>query len=94
MAANTSCPIPSPRARVMPGARNFSGVSMKEIPISNPSHKAGARILPAAASNAGRLMAGVKNLGVVSLSICRPYRAPAPGSAREKVPIPIRVEST
>src|SRR5581483_4545989 len=35
---NTSRPIPRPRGTVMPGARNFSGVSRKEIAVTSPNH--------------------------------------------------------
>ena len=37
-ARKTSRPMPSPRGTVMPGARNFSGVSRNEMASTMPSH--------------------------------------------------------
>src|SRR3569833_2615187 len=46
-ALNTSRPTPRPRGTVMPGARNFSGVSRKEIAATIPNHvKAAATASP------------------------------------------------
>lgn len=38
---NTRRPMPSPSGMVMPGAVNFSGASISEMPMTSPSHTAG-----------------------------------------------------
>ncbi|WP_345788954.1 hypothetical protein [Brevibacterium sediminis] len=47
---NTSRPMPSPSGIVMPGAVNFSGASMSEMPMMSPSQMAGRMIRALAAS--------------------------------------------
>lgn len=41
MAVKTSRPMPNPKGIVIPGAWNFKGASMSEMPMINPSHTAG-----------------------------------------------------
>jgi hypothetical protein len=41
IAAKTRRPMPRPRGIVMPGAVNFSGASMSEMPMMSPSQIAG-----------------------------------------------------
>jgi hypothetical protein len=43
-ARNTSRPMPSPSSMVIPGARNFSGVSTNEIASTIPSQTTGTAI--------------------------------------------------
>ncbi len=46
----TSRPMPNPNGIVMPGAVNFSGASMREMPMMSPSQTAG-RMIRALAAN-------------------------------------------
>lgn len=66
MAVKTNRPIPKPKGMVIPGAVNFSGASMKEIPIIIPSHIAGTRIRAATAQVAAREATKVVDVLILS----------------------------
>lgn len=71
---NTRRPMPSPSGMVMPGAVNFNGASISEMPMTSPSHTAGTTISrarapsgpPAGAASAQRVVRRAESWGPAS----------------------------